>query len=83
MDLDKPFFKVTGLSKAFGGLEAVKNVTFGVKQGSLTSLIGPNGAGKTTVFDLISLFLSADSGRIIFKGSEMGRRKPNAFAASR
>ncbi len=71
------FFKVKELSKAFGGLEAVKNVTFRVKQGSLTSLIGPNGAGKTTVFDLISLFLSADSGRIMFKGQELGGLKPH------
>ena len=77
MDHGSQFFKVEGLSKAFGGLEAVKNVTFGVKKGSLTSLIGPNGAGKTTVFDLISLFLAADSGRIMFKGRELVRREPH------
>ena len=77
MDRGNHFFKVEGLSKAFGGLEAVKNVTFSVEKGSLTSLIGPNGAGKTTVFDLISGFLAADGGRITFKGQELAKRKPH------
>jgi branched-chain amino acid transport system ATP-binding protein len=77
MDHDKAFFKVEGLSKAFGGLQAVENVTFSVEKGSLTSLIGPNGAGKTTIFDLISGFLLADRGRITFKGQELAGCKPH------
>jgi branched-chain amino acid transport system ATP-binding protein len=77
MDPDGSFFKVEGLSKAFGGLQAVGNVTFSVERGSLTSLIGPNGAGKTTIFDLISGFLPADRGRIIFKGRELAGYKPH------
>jgi ABC-type branched-subunit amino acid transport system ATPase component len=48
-----------------------------VERGSLTSLIGPNGAGKTTIFDLISGFLPADRGRIIFKGRELAGYKPH------
>ncbi len=78
---DSNYFKVENLSKSFGGLQAVRNATFGVKKGSLTSLIGPNGAGKTTVFDLISGFLTADEGRIIFKGQEVAGRKPHEVVA--
>ena len=62
MARDNLIFNVEGLSKSFGGLQAVRNVTFGVEKGSLTSLIGPNGAGKTTIFDLISGFLTANEG---------------------
>jgi len=71
------YFQVEGLSKAFGGLQAVNDVTFSVAQGSLTSLIGPNGAGKTTVFDLISGFITSDEGHIVFKGQELTTRKPH------
>jgi branched-chain amino acid transport system ATP-binding protein len=77
MDRDNSFFKVEGLSKAFGGLQAVAKATFQVEKGSLTSLIGPNGAGKTTLFDLISGFLTADQGRITFKGQELVKYKPH------
>lgn len=77
MNHNGDFFKVEGLSKAFGGLQAVNDVTFSVEKGSLTSLIGPNGAGKTTIFDLISGFLTADEGRIMFKGQELTKRKPH------
>jgi len=74
---DRSFFSVEGLSKAFGGLQAVSNATFQVEKGSLTSLIGPNGAGKPTLFDLISGFLPADEGRIMFKGHELSKRRPH------
>jgi branched-chain amino acid transport system ATP-binding protein len=77
MDRDQSFFRVEGLSKAFGGLHAVEKATFGVEKGSLTSLIGPNGAGKTTLFDLISGFLTADEGLIIFKDQDLIQRKPH------
>jgi ABC-type branched-subunit amino acid transport system ATPase component len=71
------YFQVEGLSKAFGGLQAVNDVTFSVSPGSLTSLIGPNGAGKTTVFDLISGFITSDEGHIVFKGQDLTRLKPH------
>ena len=77
MDRDHSFFIVEGLSKAFGGLQAVAKATFQVEKGSLTSLIGPNGAGKTTLFDLISGFLTADQGRIAFKGQELVKHRPH------
>jgi branched-chain amino acid transport system ATP-binding protein len=71
------YFQVTGLSKAFGGLQAVDDVSFSVTRNSITSLIGPNGAGKTTVFDLISGFLTPDRGRVRFRGEELTRRRPH------
>jgi branched-chain amino acid transport system ATP-binding protein len=81
MTAPAPYFEVAGLSKAFGGLQAVNDVTFGVEQGSITSLIGPNGAGKTTVFDLISGFLTPDRGHIRFRGHELTRCRPHEIVA--
>jgi len=77
----EPYFQVTGLSKAFGGLQAVDDVAFTVANGSITSLIGPNGAGKTTVFDLISGFLPPDRGRILFRGHDLTRYRPHEIVA--
>lgn len=81
MKMNGYFFRVENLSKAFGGLQAVKNVTFEVKRGSLTSLIGPNGAGKTTIFDLISGFITPDKGKIVFKGHDLTGRKPHEIVS--
>jgi ABC-type branched-subunit amino acid transport system ATPase component len=78
---DHSFFCVEGLSKSFGGLHAVEKASFYVRQGSLTSLIGPNGAGKTTVFDLISGFLPADEGQILFKGRDLTKCKPHEIVS--
>jgi len=72
---------VQGLSKRFGGLEAVKDVTFRVSEGAIKSVIGPNGAGKTTLFNLISGFTPPDSGAIRFRDSAIGGMKPNRVAA--
>jgi branched-chain amino acid transport system ATP-binding protein len=77
MEQNDQYFRVKGLSKAFGGLHAVKNVSFTVPKGSLTSLIGPNGAGKTTMFDLISGFIAADAGQVVFKGEDLTKHKPH------
>ena len=57
------------LSKRFGGLAAVADLSFGVRAGTITSLIGGNGAGKTTVFNLITGNLAPDAVRISFRGS--------------
>ncbi len=62
---------VQRLQKAFGGLMAVKDLSFHVNQGEILGLIGPNGAGKTTVFNLIMGVLKPDSGRVAFKNSEI------------
>ena len=60
-----------GLTRRFGGLTAVDNVSFGVEAGDLVGIIGPNGAGKTTFFNLLTGFLRPDRGAIVFKGSRI------------
>lgn len=72
---------VDKLSKRFGGLQAVNEVSFSVAEGSIKALIGPNGAGKTTLFNLISGVITPDSGVINFCGSEVQGFKPHQVAA--
>lgn len=67
-------------TKSFGGLVAVKNLTFDVESGAIVSLIGPNGAGKSTVFNLITGIYKPTSGTIDFDGRSIGGLKPNAVA---
>lgn len=62
--------QVTGLSKSFGGLQAVANVSFEVGEGEMLAMIGPNGAGKTTCFNMIGGQLRADAGSIKLNGHE-------------
>ena len=69
------------VSRAFGGLKAVDDVSLEVPQGSLSALIGPNGAGKTTLFALMSGFLRPDSGSIHFDGRDITGRAPHLNAA--
>jgi branched-chain amino acid transport system ATP-binding protein len=66
-----PLLELDGLTRTFGGLRAVDNVTTHVKQGELLGLIGPNGAGKTTLFNLISGFTPPSSGEVRFKGESI------------
>lgn len=63
--------RVEGLSKQFGGVSAVNNVSFSVRVGERLAIIGPNGAGKTTLFNLINGQLSATAGRIYFFGEDV------------
>jgi branched-chain amino acid transport system ATP-binding protein len=63
--------EVNALSKRFGGVQAVADLSFTVGQGEILTLIGPNGAGKSTVFNLINGVLAPDSGRIVFEGREI------------
>jgi branched-chain amino acid transport system ATP-binding protein len=62
---------VQGLSKRFGGLMAVNEVSFDVEAGEILSIIGPNGAGKSTLFKLIASFLQPSAGRVLFEGEEV------------
>ena len=66
-----PLLEVDGLSKRFGGVSAVRDVTFTLEPDRILGLIGPNGAGKTTIFDLVSGLLPVDSGRIHLKGVDI------------
>jgi branched-chain amino acid transport system ATP-binding protein len=73
--------EVQGLSKRFGGLHAVKDVSFRVEQGMVKALIGPNGAGKTTLFNLVSGVLPPDAGTVVFKGHDVHGRPAHRVAA--
>lgn len=68
------------LSKHFGGIRAVDQANIRVKKQSITGLIGPNGAGKTTLFNLLSNFITPDSGQIIFAGSPIEHLKSHQIA---
>src|SRR5204863_7433796 len=67
---------VRGLSKRYGGVEAVRNVSFGVSSGELVALIGPNGAGKTTCFNLLNGQLVPDAGDIDLDGRSLAGKAP-------
>lgn len=69
--------EVSSLSRKFGGLQAVDEVSFDVEEGMIKSVIGPNGAGKTTLFNLISGFLPSDAGKITFRGIPIESLKPH------
>lgn len=70
----------TGLAKSFGGIQAVKDVHINVPPGSITGLIGPNGAGKTTLFNLLSNFIRADRGEVLFDGEPIQHLQPHQIA---
>jgi branched-chain amino acid transport system ATP-binding protein len=69
--LTEPFFEVEKLSKQFGGLTAVQNVTFQISRNEIVGLIGPNGAGKSTILRLITSILKSNSGTVRFKGENI------------
>ena len=71
---------VEGLSKSFGGVHAVRGVSFDVAPASIHSVIGPNGAGKTTLFNMISALVKPSSGRAVFDGRDISRARPHHLA---
>jgi branched-chain amino acid transport system ATP-binding protein len=75
-----PILELQNVSKRFGGLHAVKEVSFAIDDGEILFIIGPNGAGKTTVFNLISGFLHPDKGSIVFQGTDISRVPPHGAA---
>jgi branched-chain amino acid transport system ATP-binding protein len=72
-----PVLRVESLSKSFGGLQALNDVSFEVPPGAIHALIGPNGAGKTTLLNLITGSLTADSGQVLFGGRELNSKEPH------
>ncbi|MEI6209503.1 MAG: ABC transporter ATP-binding protein [Desulfuromonadales bacterium] len=76
-----PLLSVENLSKRFGGLKAVNEVSFTVPEGSIKALIGPNGAGKTTLFNLISGVIAPDTGVINFGGNYVQGLRPHQIAS--
>ena len=74
--------KIERVGKRFGGLQAVKDLTFEVREGEILGLIGPNGAGKSTLFNLINGVFAPDTGRISFGGADITGEKPYKVARS-
>src|SRR5512146_3486238 len=72
--------EVNNLIKRFGGLQAVKDVSFTVNRGCIKAVIGPNGAGKTTLFNLVSGFLPPDSGTVIYRDMPINGLGPHQIA---
>lgn len=77
--LKVPLLETRGLTKEFGGLVAVKNVSFTIERNEILGLIGPNGAGKTTVFNLITGLEKPSSGDVFFEGSSIRKLKPHSI----
>jgi branched-chain amino acid transport system ATP-binding protein len=73
--------EIKGLTKQFGGLTAVSRFDMFVKKGEIVGLIGPNGAGKSTLFNLVTGVYPSTSGRVIFAGQDITRKKPHQVAA--
>jgi branched-chain amino acid transport system permease protein len=73
--------QVRNLSRAFGGLKAVQDVSFEVRRGEVLGIIGPNGAGKTTLFNLLNGFIRPGAGEVLFEGRALTRLKPSAICA--
>jgi branched-chain amino acid transport system ATP-binding protein len=73
--------EVESLSRRFGGLTAVDNLSFTVEAGAIHGLIGPNGAGKTTTFNVISGFYRPTGGRVVYDGRDISGMKTSAIAA--
>ena len=69
--------EVENLTKRFGGLTAVNNISFNIDEGEIVGIIGPNGSGKTTLFHLITGFLKPDSGVVKFKGEAITGLEPS------
>ncbi len=77
----QPVLQVQGMTRRFGGLMAVNNVSFEVAQGEIFGLIGPNGAGKTTLFNLMTGLTPPTSGKMLYRGRNVTGQRPHHIAA--
>lgn len=77
---DQSILSIVDIRKSFGGLLAVNKVSLSVREGELLGIIGPNGSGKTTLVNLITGFVRPNSGRVIFKGSDITGKMPYKIA---
>jgi neutral amino acid transport system ATP-binding protein len=76
----EPLLRISHVSKRFGGIAAVSDVSFEVAEGSITALIGPNGAGKSTLFNVLTGFQRGEGGDVVFAGRSIFRRSPHVIA---
>lgn len=72
--------QVRGVSKSFGGVKAVNNVSFELTKGEILGIIGPNGSGKTTLVNIITGFVKPDSGKVFAMGKELTKLQPHKIA---
>ena len=79
-DMTKPILKMDGISKRFGGVRALRDVSFDVFPGDVLGIIGPNGSGKTTIVNCITGFIKPTSGRVFFKDKDITGRPPHKIA---
>jgi branched-chain amino acid transport system ATP-binding protein len=79
--MSEPLLQVESVTKTFGGLHAVQDVSFEMASGTIMGLIGPNGAGKTTLFNVISGYYTPNAGRVRFHGQDISGRPPYKLAA--
>src|SRR5207245_4461888 len=78
---DGSIMSATGVTKVFGGLVAVDDVSFAIPRRSIVSIIGPNGAGKTTFFNMLTGLYRPTTGRIVFEGTDISGRRPDRITA--
>jgi branched-chain amino acid transport system ATP-binding protein len=79
--MNAPILEISGITKRFGGLTALSDVSFAIPQGAIYGLIGPNGAGKTTLFNVLTGLYGHDEGRFSFQGRPLRRVTPDKIAA--
>jgi branched-chain amino acid transport system ATP-binding protein len=75
-----PILEVSGLTKNFGGIIALNNVSFALHPGEVLGIIGPNGSGKTTVVNCITGFIKPTSGKVVFRGKEITGKAPHKIS---
>jgi len=73
----EPIYRAENITKAFGGLVAVDDVSFEIPKGGIVSIIGPNGAGKTTFFNILTGLYKPTAGKLTFDGGDVTRRRPD------
>src|SRR5262249_41351767 len=79
--VEQPQLAISGVSKRFGGVRAVEDVSVSVGQGEIVSIIGPNGAGKTTLLNIVSGLFQPNSGSILLEGRDITGERPSRIAA--
>lgn len=75
-----PILQVDGITKTFGGIIALNNVSFSLNEGEILGIIGPNGSGKTTIVNCVTGFVKASSGRVLFRGQPITGKPPHKIA---
>jgi len=75
-----PFLEIKEITKTFGGIIALNNVSFNVNKGEILGIIGPNGSGKTTIVNCITGFVKVSSGKVLFQGKNITGKAPHKIA---